>query len=170
MRRKSQPRSSISLTFGLLTVVIGAASAQTGGCEPGWSRSPDKCFGLFGNDIDGAERLTWSQADEACRAMGANLAKILEEKMQPILSAMLVQASASNVWIGLNDRTAEGVYRWADGTPLTGFTNWGPNQPDNGNNAFQEDCMYLRANEDFPGEWYDGYCDYPRAYICEKPQ
>ncbi|XP_022109942.1 C-type mannose receptor 2-like [Acanthaster planci] len=83
---------------------------------------------------------------------------------------MLVQAPASNVWIGLNDRTVEGVYRWADGTPLTGFTNWGPNQPDNGNKAFQEDCMYLRANENFPGEWYDGYCDYPRAYICEKPQ
>ena len=55
-----------------------------------------------------------------------------------IITALLVQAPTTHVWIGLNDRAAEATYRWADTTRLEGYTNWGPSQPDNGNNAFQE--------------------------------
>ncbi|XP_038077174.1 carbohydrate-responsive element-binding protein-like [Patiria miniata] len=168
-------RNNLLLTFTLLIAAeLYVASAQ-GGCENGWERSTDRCLSLFGDAIDGAARLTWFQADEACKAMGASLASIKTKETQPIMTALLVLAPSSNVWIGLNDVDEEGVYKWPDGTsldddPTTGFTNWGPNQPDNANNAYEEDCVYLGANEDFPGEWFDGFCYYPRAYICEKPQ
>jgi len=64
-------------------------------------------------------------------------------------------APGSEVWFGLNDLAAEGVYVWADGTTPV-FFNWASGQP---NNSGEQDCTRMLGN----GKWNDTECasNYP---------
>ncbi|XP_033624641.1 macrophage mannose receptor 1-like [Asterias rubens] len=139
-----------------------------GGCAAPFLRLFDKCYGLFGIEIDGTPRLSWHKAEKYCNEQGGTLAVIDSREVQSVITALLVRAPSANVWIGLNDLDVENTFKWTDGTNIS-FKNWAPDQPDNGFPAFEEDCVYLESNEDFPGEWNDGFCDYNREYICQIP-
>ncbi|KAJ7394598.1 hypothetical protein OS493_000416 [Desmophyllum pertusum] len=66
------------------------------------------------------------------------------------------------VWIGLNDVTTEGAFRWPDDTHVT-YTKWASNQPDN--QYDYQDCVEMTVDE---GTWDDTSCGRQLPFVCEK--
>jgi len=66
------------------------------------------------------------------------------------------------VWIGFNDVTTEGAFRWADGSHVT-YTKWAWNQPDNHNDY--ENCVEMKVNG---GSWEDTSCGRKLPFVCER--
>ncbi|KAJ8246197.1 hypothetical protein GJAV_G00264780 [Gymnothorax javanicus] len=98
---------------------------------------------------------TWEKAREQCVAMGANLAMTkTKEELQ-----FLAKEGKGKYWLGLNDITSEGTWKWLDGSsPAAGL--WASGEP---NNQFdREDCG------ETAGELNDVPCDVKRRWICEK--
>ena len=67
-------------------------------------------------------------------------------------------------WIGLTDSAKEGNWKWTDGTGLTGYKNWGTNQP--GGSIYGEDCGAILMQYD-DAEWHDYGCSVKKGFICE---
>ena len=66
------------------------------------------------------------------------------------------------VWIGLNDVTSEGNFRWPDGTHVI-YTNWATSLSRNQNE--NHDCVRMMAVE---GAWDDTSCGKELPFVCEK--
>ena len=60
-------------------------------------------------------------------------------------------------WIGIDDRSSEGDYRYSSNNNPVSFTNWRPGHPDNKGN---EDCVALAAyhSSTYYGIWEDWPC------------
>ena len=75
-----------------------------------------------------------------------------------------------NYWIGLSDSETEGDWKWADGTKLSEYKNWGQQQPND--NRGNQDCVVIRLgsshNRNYDGEWNDVNCSKNKGFICEK--
>lgn len=75
-------------------------------------------------------------------------------------------------WIGLSDSETEGDWKWADGTKLSEYTNWGPQQPNDNSTKANQDCVDIRLgsyrNRSYDGEWNDVHCSKTKGFICEK--
>ena len=54
-----------------------------------------------------------------------------------------------------------GQFNWVDGSAV-GFTNFRPNQPNNGNN--NQHCTLLRPD----GLWDDIICNRAEQFVCQK--
>ena len=83
--------------------------------------------------------------------------------MQSIL-LYLVRSSFATVWIGLNDRDQEHVWRWSSGAPdsVNGYTNWNDREPND--NSGIENCVEIYSAT---GQWNDLPCRHRHPYICE---
>jgi len=58
-------------------------------------------------------------AEAACVSEGGTLVSINSADEQNYV----VSLSRSDIWIGLNDRDTEGIYRWESGAAVV-YTNW----------------------------------------------
>jgi len=105
-------------------------------------------------------------AQGQCQSKGGQLASPVSQPEQEALEEVTGDAGSS-VWIGVNDRAAEGSWVTSSGVPLA-FTNWCSGEP---NNLGDEDCGELVCWRDRPcGCWNDGRCYADLLYVCEKPQ
>jgi len=99
----------------------------------------------------------------ACVAQGARLAIIETAGEDAALASMLaMQGADSWTWIGLSDRTTEGVDIWIDGVTV-GATDYKNYSPKIGDTA---DC-YDFSRDPNGGKWGDYYCTYVHSYLCE---
>ena len=138
----------------------GAGAASDGGvsdrCDlTGEFESPngESCY-FVSVDTTG-----WIGARDACRAWGGELVSIDSPAENMFVSTRIT----SDIWIGANDRAAEGEFEWADGQAVTYF-NWSDSQPDNFQG--QENCVELRIID---RQWNDRPCGGdPQAYLCER--
>ena len=167
------------------TVDNAAACAQK--CE---TSSAERCLTQFtelgrGTEskyVYSTERLTWDEADRACKAAGMRLATIRDEQEQMEVRRRLLPHAISlasnfiepikkhnymlmsNAWIGLRAE-AGGEFHWpdraADAKASENKYGWGRFQPN-------ESSRQPRCGMMIRGMWNDRKCDVKSGYVCEQ--
>ncbi|XP_077984195.1 perlucin-like [Glandiceps talaboti] len=122
----------------------------------GWHFFKNKCY--FVQEI---EFYQFSEAENLCLGLGGRLVIIKDSDVDLFLRGF---GSRTNLWIGLSDRAAEGVWKWIDNTRVT-YSNWIPGQPSNYQG--REDCGHLWKGT-YDGKWNDAPCSSKMGFICEK--
>uniref|UniRef100_A0A667ZGD4 Brevican n=1 Tax=Myripristis murdjan TaxID=586833 RepID=A0A667ZGD4_9TELE len=123
-------------------------------CEPGWEKFEGFCYRHF------TKRQGWEVAEQHCRMCGGHLVSVMTPEEQDYINEKYKEYQ----WIGLNDRTIEGDFRWSDGNPLL-FENWYRGQPDS-YFLSGEDCAVMVWHDG--GRWSDVPCNYHLSYTCKK--
>ncbi|XP_025774915.1 aggrecan core protein [Puma concolor] len=77
-------------------------------CEEGWTKFQGHCYRYF------PDRESWVDAESRCRAQQSHLSSIVTPEEQEFVN----NNAQDYQWIGLNDRTIEGDFRWSDGHSL----------------------------------------------------
>ena len=129
-----------------------------------WRTFGDSCYQF---NVHGSQALTWEMAEEECNSFnGAALISILNTKEQTYIAKELRDISSNQVWIGLNDRKSEGVFKWSDVSAVS-YVNWAPSEPLVGSPAEDHDCVALDPNAD-SGTWTTTSCTSRKGYICKS--
>nr|XP_046254885.1 brevican core protein isoform X2 [Scatophagus argus] len=123
-------------------------------CEPGWEKFQGFCYRHF------SKRQSWEAAEQHCRMCGGHLLSVMTPEEQDYINDKYREYQ----WIGLNDRTIEGDFRWSDGNPLL-YENWYRGQPDS-YFLSGEDCAVMVWHDG--GHWSDVPCNYHLSYTCKK--
>uniref|UniRef100_A0A674CYY6 Brevican n=1 Tax=Salmo trutta TaxID=8032 RepID=A0A674CYY6_SALTR len=123
-------------------------------CEPGWEKFMGFCYRHF------TKRQGWEVAEQHCRMCGAHLISVMTPEEQDYINDKYREYQ----WMGLNDRTIEGDFRWSDGNPLL-YENWYRGQPDS-YFLSGEDCVVMVWHDG--GRWSDVPCNYHLSYTCKK--
>ncbi|XP_075994423.1 brevican core protein [Genypterus blacodes] len=123
-------------------------------CEPGWQKFQGFCYRHF------TKRQSWEAAEQHCRMCGGHLISVMTPEEQDYINEKYKEYQ----WIGLNDRTIEGDFRWSDGNLLL-YENWFRGQPDS-YFLSGEDCAVMIWHDG--GHWSDVPCNYHLSYTCKK--
>ncbi|XP_067685324.1 uncharacterized protein [Haliotis asinina] len=123
----------------------------------GWVQDGTTCYSLSEGQA------SWTVAKQACEDKGGQLMmfKDLDKKNLVVDIANRLDLYHTNVWIGMSDIETEGVFKWIDGTTLSGDF-WTSYQPNGGNT---ENCAMLLL-----GGICDSVCENENKYLCEKLQ
>lgn len=107
-------------------------------------------------------RLKYTEADAACQSKGAFLMSV---KTTDKLSILLMLAEDKPTWVGCDDLTQIGTYRWKeDGEILTDETISEVFLKGDPNYRVGEDCVCLAGVK---GRLVDYNCSVPYNYVCE---
>lgn len=111
--------------------------------------------------------LSWAAANQACQDKFGPETRLAVAK-DAETNLFLGRLAHRNVWLGLSDKTEEGVWKWIDSAPLE-YSNWFRNSPKK--RGHREDCAILRYRQ---AKWTDVSCgDYASRttypYICAVP-
>jgi hypothetical protein len=107
---------------------------------------------------------TWEDAKLDCSNKGGKLIVINDANENAFIASSIGRNEA--VFIGLNDATTEGVFKWVDGTPFI-YSNWEEREPNNGLGGQREDYVVLHGWSG--GKWADYNKFVSKRYILEKP-
>ena len=66
---------------------------------------------------------SWTDSQVKCKGLGRSLVSIHSKEQNSIIKA-LINGKNEDFWIGVNDISSEGTFRWSDGSALH-FTDWG---------------------------------------------
>ena len=117
-----------------------------------------------------SETYTFTQANAYCSdTYGTTLASILNEDEWNEALGIFMAFDNSSLWIGLNDESSEGNFKWVDGFSSSYIYNeaWYDNEPNSESNNV-EDCVEMRSN--FDGYWNDQDCGTSQnGFICNQP-
>ncbi|XP_066297331.1 uncharacterized protein [Branchiostoma lanceolatum] len=134
------------------------------GCPHGYVQFEDRCFSLS------TDKKNYTEAKSACQAAGGRLAMPKNQATNDFLvdriKIRIKDRSISGVWLGLakvKDQVEEGTWVWGDGTPLKGWSDWGPGEPNN--EGGKEDCGQWKQYTEY--KWNDYACHYALFYMCE---
>ncbi|KAL5019932.1 hypothetical protein ScPMuIL_002824 [Solemya velum] len=139
------------------TAVIKKGNAGGNACQGSWMAFGSSCYRFS------RSRSMWGGAKRKCFRDGGHLVSIESREEHEFIGQHLEH----KMWMGANDKTKEGVWRWQGDGRKMNYTNWKPGEPSNGILFIVEDCAYIRREK---GEtlWVDYPCITPLYYICEK--
>ncbi|KAL9963147.1 hypothetical protein ACROYT_G032322 [Oculina patagonica] len=123
-------------------------------CDPGWSYFDGFCF------FTSETCTNWTKARSKCHEEKSVLADVNNNEENVYLQH---RHNGEKSWLGLNDRSTEGDFTWAD-VGRANYTAWARNQP---NNFGEEDCVHALGVE-FSYEWNDVKCSDCHQYTCKK--
>ncbi|CEM04572.1 unnamed protein product [Vitrella brassicaformis CCMP3155] len=166
---------AFTLALSSLAVLVQHAAAfPSTYCESGWLWHEGRCF------RKNKSQKSWEEAAEMCRSVEATLASIRSPEDNAVMSLVCGRNSRHSCWIGLNDRSEEGIFEWEGKNTPFDYTNWAlhsrqdrePNnwpRPKGCDQASKPDCsadcVYLKGSD---GTFRDYFCEYPLPFICEK--
>ena len=112
--------------------------------------------------------MPWAGANQSCVKLGGYLMEPRSAAETNLLST--TRGIPHQVWFGLNDLGAEGVFQWSTGRALTqNYAPWVGNNPDNNGD---EDCVHYWHNVEYWignfKNWNDYKCSYRSSYMCER--
>ncbi|XP_076250618.1 salivary C-type lectin 2-like [Rhynchophorus ferrugineus] len=120
------------------------------------------------------EAANWTDAKQACREAGMELASVLNEKERVSLEKFIerYKLTPSDKWTGYwlsGIRYPNGTFIWDTTGTQVGeeVNNWQLGEPSNGNS--KEHCIELKIVDEHLG-WNDYFCDENRRYICQYIQ
>ncbi|XP_037537285.1 macrophage mannose receptor 1 [Nematolebias whitei] len=152
--------SSCSKKMGYICYKGGTLTApqqfEQGFCSNHWIPYNGHCFYLQ------RTAQTWSDAQRECRKEGGDLVSLRNVEDQSFVISQLGYASSDELWIGLNDKTTEGLFDWSDHSTVT-FTSWEFEEPNF--TTEDEDCVLIRGEN---GNWADRACGEKHGFICMK--
>lgn len=107
------------------------------------------------------EEKRYSEAEVYCQTRGGHLAMPKDEGANMAIAGYITEAGLNRVYIGVHDLHQEGVFTYADLSPMSTFSKWRKGEP---NNAYDdEDCVEMLAS----GEWTDVACHPTMYFVCE---
>nr|ACU83213.1 C-type lectin [Ruditapes philippinarum] len=127
-------------------------------CSDGWIAYKDHCY-----HIGYGTRLTFSAARVYCQSLGAYLVRLDTFDENTFLKGFLKKLMLESTWIGLTDRTHDGIWRWFDTMSHATCSDWGPGEPNSHGN---EDCVNFFVDNDY--NWNDSTCHSKYTPLCEK--
>ena len=119
-------------------------------CPVGFTETDNVCYLL------GTERKSFSDADAACRDLGAHLVEPRTSNINNVVKSLVVRAN-NPVYIGLI-RNNEGTFSWVSDQSPVSYTDWAPSEPQG------EECVVMRSDN---LGWNDVPCTFVTAYICQ---
>jgi hypothetical protein len=101
-----------------------------------------------------------SLGTKTCISRGRTTAFLLELKIRIRINYF----SGSEYWIGLNDRSYNGVFTWSRGETIGAYRNWATQQPDE--SSPPEDCVVLKKTGS-EWLWHDSGCGATFPFLCQ---
>ena len=123
---------------------------------PACMTNPAYSNGPGGHRYRKAASTNYDGAIDSCAADGAHLA-VFETKAEQDFADTF---AGNDVWIGIDDLTTEGIFKWITGAPTT-FSGFMGSEP---NDAGTEDCTYLDVSGN---DWNDTSCADMKEALCE---
>ena len=128
-------------------------------CDPGWKylAHTNRCYQLI------SDKMSWRKALKSCQAASQNPSSTLASIPDKVTNIFIGKLQTKeHFWTGGYE--TGGDWGWTDGSPWTGFTNWGKDQPDN----WKDNEHFLESNfAYYPGVWNDVHEDIKRVSVCQ---
>lgn len=131
-------------------------------CPDDWTLFGDNCYQF---NLGESQLKTWTAANLACESIGnfSYLVSIQNKSENAFLTKEVKSIAMSPVWIGLNDRKSENVFKWSDGSKVE-YVNW---VNGDARNKAWKDCTALMGMIT-DGAWVTEQCSERRRYICKR--
>ena len=123
-------------------------------CDPGWSYFNGYCY------FTSQKCTNWTTALSKCRQSNSVLVDVNNKEENVFIQN---RHNGERSWLGLNDRSTEGDFIWADHQPGN-FTAWVKNEP---SNLREYDCV-LAFGSEYSYEWINVKCSDCHEYTCKK--
>lgn len=107
------------------------------------------------------EEKRYTDAEVYCQTRGGHLAMPRDEASNAAIAAYIAEAGLSGAYVGVHDLRHEGVFTYADLSPISAFSKWRQGEPSGGDD--DEDCAVMAAT----GEWTDAACHPALCFVCE---
>ncbi len=133
-----------------------ADDAATCPCPVQWD--DDSAYMICTNNKD------WNEAEQLCQSVSYNLITVGDSTESDWLRTTAASIDNGTWWVGFNDQTYEGNWRWASGDTVT-FTNWASGEPNGGEG---ENCAEMYTTGAKAGRWNDANCDGGKPFVCES--
>lgn len=134
------------------------------GCPDDWTSFGNNCYQF---NLAESQLKNWTAAEQSCKSVGdfSSLVSILNEEEQSFLTKEIATVAKSAVWIGLNDRQSELIYKWSDNSEVD-YQNWITKTGISVNQQWKDCAVLLGMRTD--GVWTMESCSKPRRYVCKR--
>ncbi|XP_060593189.1 hepatic lectin-like [Ruditapes philippinarum] len=149
-------KTVVALLFAVTSLVLGINARAC--CKDGWLAYNGHCY-----HIGYGKLLTFSEARVYCHDLAAYLVRFETFAEYTFLAGILRKSNAGKTWIGLTDKTHEGIWRWFDTKEHATFSDWADGEPNNKNGA--EDCVHFQNSQGY--KWNDAPCSFKAIPLCE---
>ncbi|KAK3772963.1 hypothetical protein RRG08_048336 [Elysia crispata] len=133
-------------------------------CPNGWMVSPwsASCIRLE------RKKKSWDDARGRCHELGADLVKIVNDKMNQLITTYMIEKPRTGYWIGLRSRfDFDGnEFKWLDEQHPAKYTSWGKFRP---RTRFPANCAVVHDRAVEKGLWSDANCEAKRSPMEMQP-